>query len=184
MKTLVTLLLTAALALSLAQDAMAADEYEPLPLANIDHPYQRVEQLLAAVPSGTSLDQPRFKAVMGAEVADYLDKLGIVKIESYGGTIRLSLKAEYKGFTPHNTKIHMDRVVSFTYQPNTSATFVCDNVTGISVKPFVLLGWMPLTQLTVKNDPTGNTIFSINLVTIIGTVPHKTRVSPEGKLLK
>src|ERR1700721_4357194 len=108
MKMYFTLLLTAALALSACQDAQAA-EPAPLPLAHIDHPYQRIEQLFAAIPSGTSLDRPQFEPAMGADVAEYLNLLGIVHIDSLNGAIRLVLSDLYKGTTKAGTRIQMEK---------------------------------------------------------------------------
>jgi len=181
MKTYITLLFTAAFTLFVSRYACAD---EPLPLAHIDHPYQRVEQLFAAVPSGTSLDQQQFEPSMGPDVAEYLNLLGLTHIESVNGAVKLSLNAEYNGRTKAGTKIHLDREVHFTYSRDAGGAILCSNITGLRVKPFRLIGWMPLTQITVKNDATGNTIFQIQVVTIIGSVSRTTKVGQDGQVSK
>jgi hypothetical protein len=181
MNTYITLLFTATFTLFASSFARAD---EPLPLAHIDHPYQRVEQLFAAVPSGASLDQQQFEPTMGPDVAEYLNLLGLSHIESVNGAVKLSLDAEYNGRTKAGTKIHMDREVHFTYSRDAEGTILCADITGLRVKPFRLMGWMPLTQITVKNGPTGNTIFEIQVVTIIGSISRTTKVGQDGQVLK
>ena len=182
MKMYFTLLLTAALALSLCQDAQAA-EPAPLPLAHIDHPYQRIEQLFGAIPSGTRLDRPQFELAMGADVADYLNLLGIVHIDSLNGAIRLVLSDVYKGTTKAGTKIQIEKELTFTYRRDASGAIDCDNIVGLRVKPFRLLGWMPLKGINVTRDTAGNTPIVIALDTIIGTVHYSKTLDQDGKPL-
>jgi hypothetical protein len=120
---------------------------------------------------------------MGAEVASYLHLLGVTNIDSLNGAVKLSLSAPYNGKTHAGTKFHMDKEVTFYYWPDTSGTMLCSDVTGLSVKPFRLLGWMPLTEILVKVDPASNTVFTVHLDTIIGSLPHTKKVSPDGKVL-
>jgi hypothetical protein len=182
MKMYITLLLTAALALSAGQDAQAA-EPEPLPLAHIDHPYQRVEQLFSAIPSGTSLDRPQFEPAMGADVAEYLNLLGTIHVDSLNGAIKLDLSNLYNGKTKGGTRIQMDKQLSFTYRRDSNGTIDCHDIVGLRVKPFRLLGWMPLKEIVVTQDTAGNTRIAIVLDTIIGTVNYSKTLGQDGQPL-
>jgi len=182
MKMYFTLLLTAALALSVCQDAQAA-EPAPLPLAHIDHPYQRIEQLFVAVPSGTTVDQPQFEPSMGPDVAEYLHLLGVSHLDSLNGAIKLSLSKVYEGTTKKGTKIEIDQVLSFTYRIGSDGTIECDNIVGLRVKPYRILGWMPLKQIKVMPATAGNTTITVLLQTIIGAVPYSKVLDQNGNPL-
>jgi hypothetical protein len=174
------LLLTAALLLFAFQN-LRADEL--LPLAHFDHAYQRVETLLAAAPSGTTLDKPQFEPAVGADVLQYLTILGVQSIDSLNGQITLNLPAVFNGRTPGGSKVQVEKQVRFTYRPDQSGIITLENVSGIKIKPLWILGWMPLKQVKVKKDGSGNTIFEAQVDALGITVTKTKIISPDGKVL-
>jgi hypothetical protein len=139
--------------------------------------------LFAAIPGGTSLDRPQFEPAMGADVAEYLVLLGVVHIDSVNGAIKLVLSDAYKGTTKAGTKIEIDKALSFTYRRDSNGTIDCDDIVGLRVKPFRLLGWMPLKEIVVAQDTAGNTPIVVALNTIIGTVHYSKTLGQDGQPL-
>jgi hypothetical protein len=186
MKTLPTLLL-AVLFLSppIAAEQNVGQQSAPLPLPQIQQPYQQLVKIFAALPSGTNLAQNQFGPTVGADATQYLNWLGAAGITSQDGAITISLNDVYFGSTKKGTKIQAAKQITFTYRVDVKGTVTCDNIAGVKIRTFWIPAWMPLKKIVARGSTTGHTTIEATLeAPIIGLVTRSITLDQDGKPLR
>jgi hypothetical protein len=182
MKTIGLLLLAAMFLAAPAVAQQPATSSLPLPVPQIERPYERAAKLFAALPHGTTLDRSQLTLVLGPEVAGYLTAIGVSRIANQTGAMTITLIGAFSGVTPKGTRVQAAREITFDYRQE-GGTIVLDNIVGIEVKPRFIPLWMPVKQITAAGDPAGNTTLKALLGTVVGNLSHTAKLGPDGKTL-
>ncbi|MBS1995400.1 MAG: hypothetical protein JSS86_03780 [Cyanobacteria bacterium SZAS LIN-2] len=156
--------------------------HAPIPINGnaVANPYQYILEVLASIPSGTSLDQAQFDSVLGVDAGNFLRSLNVIHVDSLNGSIKVQLSTPYSN-TLNGNEIRLGKLVQFSFTVNAAGVLICDPIAGIDVKANVLLGWMPVKHVEVSHDTAGNTIIEVEVSTLFGTVKRVVRLDPDGK---
>jgi len=154
-----------------------------MPMPRIDHPYDQIQALFTALPSGTQLTEKQFLSALGADVADYLDLIGAREVLSTSDKITVNLKSTFDGTTPKGNNVQMAPTLTFNCHTGGPDSLSCRDIKGIRVKTIWLLGWMPIKSLRVNRSTTGDTTFEITIETLVGAISRKMTVDQNGNIL-
>lgn len=163
-----------------AKTKLESGQNLPLPLPQIDHPYERIDRLFNALPSGGTLDRDKIVALVGEEIAAYLSAFEVHELISLDGKITISLLRDYSGVTPKGTRIQAAKEITLNYRRE-GGKIICEGIVGIKVKPRLLFIWLPVISLASRQGENGSTIMEAGLSTVLGTINHTVNLGPDGK---
>ncbi len=136
------------------------------------------------LPDQARVDEKDFAAVFSAEHAHQLAAAGVSSISRDGGHVELELRQPLQRRVSSKLEASVQTSVSFDVTPGVNS-LEFHNITGIKLHVNWLLGWMDLTDLTMRRDSQGNTELhaQVKVWFLSGKTSYAVTLGPDGKPL-